>query len=468
MSNVENYIKTVWENAPSEETPVNAENLNNIENQVESLTNHVIEDNIKIKLVYKGEVALLVDLPSTNQKVGDYYTVVEKGVPYVWNGTEFKAQVVIPEVPEGGETAQSIGTLISSADTKVTPDVDDVFGYSDSEDVSSIINSTLELNEIKYKRQYKNNLNVWVDIDTDFIIINSNSFSSVLNHTLPYDVDKSYPTRILLKDKFDNQAVAYDTLPTSSIVMTWGKNGAGFGKRWERGAVDMTGEFWKNDILQPTIYQKKPSDPVPEDMQEGDILIVVNDTEAFSSSNFPQEFGTGYVWSQLSTTDIDYYYWTFMQSTSNSIIESFKASTFKGTGYPGKIFDADSNWDNYFNIPLASAPGVVLLKFKGEIQFNSFTLWGNQRGDLGKNSPKSFAFFGSMDGERWDSLYDTVAFADTNGTYASDTMNNSGNYYTYLMLVFRTNQNDNVASSGVSNAISIHDLVFDVSGYKYV
>lgn len=94
-----------------------------------------IDSNALNKLTYKGEVALLTDLPSTNQKIGDYYIVVEKGVPYLWNGTEFKAQVVIPEIPEGGETAQSIGSLISSADVKATPDVDDTFGYSDSEDI---------------------------------------------------------------------------------------------------------------------------------------------------------------------------------------------------------------------------------------------------------------------------------------------------------------------------------------------
>lgn len=132
MPELNEYTKTVWEDLPSEETPINAENLNKIENQIEAITNDVMASNLLTKIIYKGEVALLADLPSTNQKVGDYYIVVEKGVPYLWNGTEFKAQVVIPEVEV---SAQSIGALISSADAKATPDVDDVFGYSDSEDV---------------------------------------------------------------------------------------------------------------------------------------------------------------------------------------------------------------------------------------------------------------------------------------------------------------------------------------------
>lgn len=134
MSNVPEYTKTVWEDSPSEETPINAENLNKIENQVESLTNHVIEENLKVKLVYKGEVALLSNLPTTGQKVGDYYIVVEKGVPYLWDGDSFNPQVIIPEM---NVSEQSIGTLISSADVKATPDVDDTFGYSDSEDVTN-------------------------------------------------------------------------------------------------------------------------------------------------------------------------------------------------------------------------------------------------------------------------------------------------------------------------------------------
>lgn len=134
MSDLQVYNKTIWEDLPSEDTPINADNLNKIENQIEAVTNDVMANNLLTKIVYKGEVALLVDLPSANQKVGDYYIVVEKGVPYLWNGVEYKPQVVISE---GGETTQSLGTLISSADTKVTPDVDDVFGYSDSEDVTN-------------------------------------------------------------------------------------------------------------------------------------------------------------------------------------------------------------------------------------------------------------------------------------------------------------------------------------------
>lgn len=93
-----------------------------------------VDANALNKVTYKGEVALVSNLPTTGQKVGDYYIVVEKGVPYLWDGDSFNPQVIIPEM---NVSEQSIGALISSADAKVTPDVDDTFGYSDSEDVTN-------------------------------------------------------------------------------------------------------------------------------------------------------------------------------------------------------------------------------------------------------------------------------------------------------------------------------------------
>lgn len=114
-----------------------------------------IDSNALNKLTYKGEVALLADLPSTNQKIGDYYIVIEKGIPYLWNGTEFKPQVVIPEVEV---SAQSIGALISSADAKAIPHDNDAFGYSDSQDVTkpNILKKLTWLN-------FKNELKIYFD-----------------------------------------------------------------------------------------------------------------------------------------------------------------------------------------------------------------------------------------------------------------------------------------------------------------
>lgn len=325
-----------------------------------------------------------------------------------------------------------------------------------------------EMNSLTYKMQVLLE-NVWTDI-TSFITSGTLSFNDIISNILPYSTELSYKTRFVIKDLI-YEVYAYDTLPTSSIVMTWGKDGAGFGKRWERGAIDMFGDFWKNNILQPTIFKKKPSDPNPDNMEDGDVLIVYNDVEAFSSANFPQEFGTGYVWGQTGVWPTLYAYWTSMSSSSNPMIESFECSAFKGDGYPILMFDGIKSTDpgayaNGFFIPLESAPVTIVFKFNGKVQFNSFALNGWGQDHESKNSPKSFVFFGSNDGHTWDTLYDTTSFEDSWKTTKTANMLNSGNYYEYLKMVFRSNQDDNAGVNG--SMIAIGELSFNCSGYKYV
>lgn len=334
-------------------------------------------------------------------------------------------------------------------------------------EVSSIVNLSSELNIINYKRQYKNDVGEWVNIDTNFISINNSFAELLLNHVLPYLTDKSYQTRILLKDIFDNQAITYDTLPTSSIVMTWGKDGAGFGKRWEHGALDVLGDYWKNGILQPTLYKKKPSEPDPESMEDGDLLFIYSDQVAFSSTNFPLEFGESFIWGHNNTSGVwytDFNYWTSLASSNNTLIESFEASTMKGDNVPSIMFVNDSNC---YYMPDINLPAVIMLKFKGKVKFNYFNLSGWNQDHEPKNSPKSFAFFGSNDGHKWDVIYDTSTFADTYKTTVRQAISNA-NYYEYLKIVWRTNQDNN--SGNITNAtmIAVNKLSFEVEGYKYV
>lgn len=234
------------------------------------------------------------------------------------------------------------------------------------------------------------------------------------------------------------------------------------------GNLTINGDLYLNTIKQPVIYKKKPSDPDPT-MNDGDILIIYNDITSFSSTNFPQEFGTGYAWSQTGVWPNDYNYWTSMASTSNSVVESFECSTFKGSAYPNLIFDGSTDWDNNIMMPYGALPATILIKFKGSIQFNSFTLYGWAQGHETKNSPKSFAFFGSNDGHSWVSLYDTTSFTNTYNTSATANMTNTGLYFTYLKMVWRTNQNDN-NTSDLTNAtmISFREIKFNASGYRYV
>lgn len=323
--------------------------------------------------------------------------------------------------------------------------------------------STLpEKNQIKYRTQYHNGID-WVDLDTNFItpgVIDIN----VETIKYPFLADKSYQIRLVIQDNLETTYIT-DVLSTAVVPFSMSQYGVGVGKIWEQGVFDLMGPFYRDNMLQPKIFKKKKTDPDPDGMEDGDILIIYNELEAFSSANFPQEFGTGIIWGQPGAWPTDFLYWTSMSSTSNTMIESFQASAFKGDNYPSCMFDNNPVYYNGYNIPLYASPATVIMKFKGKISFSSFTLtgWGQDHETL--NSPKSFAFFGSNDGQTWTPLYDTVSFTNTWKTSASANMNNSGMSFEYLKMVWRANQNNNGTGTTM---IAIQELKFVVSGYKYV
>lgn len=339
--------------------------------------------------------------------------------------------------------------------------------YEINAQVNAISGASPYRNVLKYKFQYDDN-GTWTDVNT--LTTGDVSIDTSYSAIGPYAEDESYRVRVVLQDKF-NTVYAYDVLPTVLVPLSIGKFGIGVGKIIENedAALDINGKFYRDNISQPKIFNKKPSDPDPDGMEEGDVLLIYNELEAFSSTNFPQQYGTGYSWSQVGTWPNDYNYWTSMASTSNSIVDSFECSTFKGSAYPHLIFDGSTSWDNNIMLPYGALPAQMVIKFKGTVQFNSFTLHGWAQGHEPKNSPKSFAFFGSNDGHTWISLYDTTAFTDTYNGSATGTMSNSGLYFKYLKMVWRTNQNDN-NTSDLTNAtmIAFREITFNVSGYKYV
>ena len=203
--------------------------------------------------------------------------------------------------------------------------------YSLNCSVSELSTNPTLKNFLKYKFQYNNG--TWVDVMT-LVTAPGATLSTLFSHALPYVESQSYQTRVLVQDKF-NTIYAYDVLPTAQVPFSVGRRGVGAGKIIENedAALDIEGPVYRNNVLQPKIFMKKPSDPDPDGMEDGDVLLIFNDVLAFSSANFPQEFGTGIVWGQVGAWPTDYLYWTSMASTSNAVIESFEASMFKG----GKI-----------------------------------------------------------------------------------------------------------------------------------
>lgn len=62
-----------------------------------------------------------------------------------------------------------------------------------------------------------------------------------------YDITQSYDFRIRVVDKFFT-VIATAMLSTATVTMSWSKQGVGIGKVWQRGAVDVYGDVYINDL----------------------------------------------------------------------------------------------------------------------------------------------------------------------------------------------------------------------------
>lgn len=56
-----------------------------------------------------------------------------------------------------------------------------------------------------------------------------------------FDATQSYDIRIEVSDKF-NTVISIGTISAGQVTMSWGKNGVGIGKIWERGVLDVYGD----------------------------------------------------------------------------------------------------------------------------------------------------------------------------------------------------------------------------------
>lgn len=368
----------------------------------------------------------------------------------------------------GAQTLPYTQPVVSNLDVyRTTPSTAIEFLYSAN--VAEVSTNPSLINKLYYLFQW-NNVGTWTDIgvetESSVLSLTDNTYGS----SSGWDETTSYQMRIRLRDKFKT-VYAYDVLPTVLVPLSVGKFGIGVGKIIENedAALDVNGKFYRDNISQPKIFSKKPSDPDPSGMEDGDVLLIYNETQAFSSTNFPQEFGTGYTWAQAGVWPTNYLFWASTSSSNNSIVESIEASAWKADRNPIFMLNGNTAWDNNVMFPYDGCPATVILTFNGIVQFNSFTIWGWAQGHEIKNSPKSFAFFGSVDGHEWQSLYYTTAFPNTYNTSASASMNNSGLYFKYLKMVWITNQNDN-NESDLTNAtmISLRNINFNASGYYYV
>ena len=71
-----------------------------------------------------------------------------------------------------------------------------------------------------------------------------------------YDITSSYDVRLRLVDKFYS-ITSTKEVSTGIVTMSWGKQGVGIGKVWERGALDVAGDVYIDGLLDAKLLNAK-------------------------------------------------------------------------------------------------------------------------------------------------------------------------------------------------------------------
>jgi hypothetical protein len=106
---------------------------------------------------------------------------------------------------------------------------------------TSLKNGTTEKNILKYTIKTKlRGTSSWTTSVTT-TTVSGLSFDINNNISGVFDVTKSYDLQIEVADQF-NTTIATGVISTGQVTMSWGREGVGIGKVWERGALDVSGD----------------------------------------------------------------------------------------------------------------------------------------------------------------------------------------------------------------------------------
>lgn len=111
--------------------------------------------------------------------------------------------------------------------------------------VSSLKNGTTEKNKITYTIKYKLTTSTSY---TSTVVVNSGLSFSNNNKTLTgINSTKSYDFQLVVSDIFSEVSYPFK-LGTDTVLVDYNKNGVAIGKYWERGALDVGGSLYADDI----------------------------------------------------------------------------------------------------------------------------------------------------------------------------------------------------------------------------
>ena len=178
-----------------------------------------------------------------------------------------------------------------------------------------------EKNSLKWVLAWRaRGTSAWTTLKTVTAPAGTLSWSDVT--TIPdASVASSWEVQVTVTDVFGS-VVAQQTVPTGQVAMSWGREGVGIGKIWERGALDIGGEAYQHGRTLSELYgpgrvlYDSPSAGVviTTDIAASENLMWMLDVRV---NSYTAGQGTGVLWAQ-----------GYQYAAGNSIIATSAVATF--------------------------------------------------------------------------------------------------------------------------------------------
>lgn len=131
-----------------------------------------------------------------------------------------------------------------------TTTTNDILGWYYRTTYSASISSVNAKNQLSYKFEYKlKSDSSYTNIRSASLTLGTTTYASTENFgtgTSYFDPTKSYDFRFVISDKLGNSASLKLDISSGIVPASFGRDGIGAGKIWERGALDIGGDIYQN------------------------------------------------------------------------------------------------------------------------------------------------------------------------------------------------------------------------------
>lgn len=139
----------------------------------------------------------------------------------------------------------------------------DVLGWFYRTSYTGTIASVNAKNQLTYKFEYKlKDADSFTAIGTPTVLaLGTASINSTTNFGVTasyFDPTKSYHFKFTITDKVGNSAIQQIGISTGNVPFSFGRTGVGAGKIWEKGALDVSGDFYLNGEVNVAVKKSIP------------------------------------------------------------------------------------------------------------------------------------------------------------------------------------------------------------------